>query len=316
MTNLKVDERDLQVGALGGRRGVPAARARVSVWPPVRRRLCRLLVPRSIRTSARGSAASRISRRRRWPTSSPSTSATTGPTTRPSSSPATSIRRSSTRGSTSTSARSRGRPSRCPGSTRASRRGPPIAASRSPDPQVPLPAVAFTWLAPPADSADAPALQVAAAVLAAGESSRLNQALVYRQRVATQAGFNADLRAGPGLLIAYAIAAGGKSTDGARQGAARRSHSPGEDAAERGRAGQGQDPAHHRGVQLAPDAARPRHRARRGGGAPRRPGTRQQRARRRCSASAPTTCSACCAATSSTRTRSRSTTARNRAAKR
>ena len=79
-------------------------------------------------------------------------------------------------------------------------------------PQVPLPAVALTWLAPPVTSGDAPALQVAAAVLAAGESSRLNQALVYRQRVATQAGFNADLRAGPGLLVAYAIAAGGKTT--------------------------------------------------------------------------------------------------------
>jgi zinc protease len=78
-------------------------------------------------------------------------------------------------------------------------------------PQVPLPAVAITWLAPPTTSADAPALQVASAVLAAGESSRLNQALVYRQRIATQAGFNADLRVGPGLLIAYAIAAGGKS---------------------------------------------------------------------------------------------------------
>ncbi|HEY4957952.1 MAG TPA: pitrilysin family protein [Caldimonas sp.] len=78
-------------------------------------------------------------------------------------------------------------------------------------PQVPLPAVAFTWLAPPVTSADSPALQVAAAVLASGESSRLNQSLVYRQRVATQAGFNADLRAGPGLLIAYAIAAGAKS---------------------------------------------------------------------------------------------------------
>jgi len=69
----------------------------------------------------------------------------------------------------------------------------------------------LTWLAPPVTSADAPALQVAAAVLAAGDSSRLNQSLVYRQRVATQAGFNADLRVGPGLLIAYAIAAGGKS---------------------------------------------------------------------------------------------------------
>jgi zinc protease len=80
-------------------------------------------------------------------------------------------------------------------------------------PQVPLPAVGFTWLAPPLTSADAPALQVAAAVLAAGESSRLNQSLVYRQRVATEAGFNADLRVGPGLLIAYAIAAGNTSTD-------------------------------------------------------------------------------------------------------
>jgi zinc protease len=78
-------------------------------------------------------------------------------------------------------------------------------------PQVPLPAVAITWLAPPTTSADAPALQIAAAVLAAGESSRLNQALVYRQRIATQAGFSSDLRVGPGLLIAYAIAAGGKS---------------------------------------------------------------------------------------------------------
>ncbi|HEX4235648.1 MAG TPA: pitrilysin family protein [Caldimonas sp.] len=78
-------------------------------------------------------------------------------------------------------------------------------------PQVPLPAVAITWLAPPVTSTDAPALQVAAAVLAAGESSRLNQSLVYRQRIATSAGFSADLRVGPGLLIAYAIAAGGKS---------------------------------------------------------------------------------------------------------
>jgi len=78
-------------------------------------------------------------------------------------------------------------------------------------PQVPLPAVALTWLAPPVTSPDSPALQIAAAVLASGESSRLNQSLVYRQRIATQAGFSADLRVGPGLLVAYAIAAGGKS---------------------------------------------------------------------------------------------------------
>ena len=77
-------------------------------------------------------------------------------------------------------------------------------------PQVPLPAVALVWQAPPVTAADAAALKVAAGLLAAGESSRLHQSLVYRQRLAAQAGFEADLRAGPGLLVAYAIAAGGK----------------------------------------------------------------------------------------------------------
>jgi len=78
-------------------------------------------------------------------------------------------------------------------------------------PQVPLPAVALVWQAPPVTSADAPALRVAAAVLSAGESARLHQSLVYRQQVAAQAGFEADLRAGPSQLIAYAIASGGKA---------------------------------------------------------------------------------------------------------
>ena len=78
-------------------------------------------------------------------------------------------------------------------------------------PTVPLPAVATVWLAPPVTDLDAPALQVAAALLSAGDSSRLNQALVYRQQIATQASFSADLRAGPGLLFVTAIAAGGKT---------------------------------------------------------------------------------------------------------
>ncbi|MED5619430.1 M16 family metallopeptidase [Ideonella sp. BN130291] len=77
-------------------------------------------------------------------------------------------------------------------------------------PQVPLPAVALVWQAPPVTGPDTAALRVAAGLLSAGESSRLNQALVYRQRIAAQAGFEADLRAGPGLLTAYAMAAGGK----------------------------------------------------------------------------------------------------------
>ena len=90
---------------------------------------------------------------------------------------------------------------------------PPWPSDRSvavTGPQVPLPAVAVNWLAPTVTSPDAAALRIAAALLAGGESSRLNQSLVYRQQLAGQVGFEADLRAGPGLLSAYAIAASGK----------------------------------------------------------------------------------------------------------
>ena len=64
-----------------------------------------------------------------------------------------------------------------------------------------------------ADSPDAAALKVAAAILGNGESSRLNQALVYRAQIAQTASFGADMRVDPGLLIAYAVAAKGVSPD-------------------------------------------------------------------------------------------------------
>ncbi|KRE85919.1 peptidase [Rhodanobacter sp. Soil772] len=74
----------------------------------------------------------------------------------------------------------------------------------------PLPAVAITWLLPPAsDTADSIPLQVAAALLSQGDSSRLYQSLVYRHQVAQQAGADADGRVGPGLFTAYAILASG-----------------------------------------------------------------------------------------------------------
>jgi zinc protease len=74
----------------------------------------------------------------------------------------------------------------------------------------PLPAVAITWLLPPAsDAADSIPLQVAAALLSQGDSSRLYQSLVYRHQVAQQAGADADGRVGPGLFTAYAILASG-----------------------------------------------------------------------------------------------------------
>ncbi len=88
---------------------------------------------------------------------------------------------------------------------------PPWTADRrvlSAGSRVPLPAVALIWLAPSLRHPDAAALRVVAALLSAGESSRLNQALVYRRQLASQAGFDADLRVGPGLLVAYAIGAG------------------------------------------------------------------------------------------------------------
>lgn len=78
-------------------------------------------------------------------------------------------------------------------------------------PNVPLPAVALLWKAPAASHADAPALEMAQALLAAGESSRLNQALVYTAQSAQAAGFDADLYADGGMLAAYAIAASGQS---------------------------------------------------------------------------------------------------------
>lgn len=78
-------------------------------------------------------------------------------------------------------------------------------------PNVPLPAVALVWKGPPAGHPDAPALEVAQALLSAGESARLNQALVYSARSAQAAGFSADLYADAGMLAAYAIAASGQS---------------------------------------------------------------------------------------------------------
>ena len=74
----------------------------------------------------------------------------------------------------------------------------------------PLPAVAITWLIPPAaDSADIIPLQIAAALLSQGDSSRLYQSLVYRHEVAQQVGADVDGRVGPGLFTVDAILASG-----------------------------------------------------------------------------------------------------------
>ena len=81
----------------------------------------------------------------------------------------------------------------------------------------PLPALAITWLIPPAGDADVIPLQVAAALLSQGESSRLYQALVYRGQVAQDVGADVDARVGPGLFTAYAILASGHAPDEAER---------------------------------------------------------------------------------------------------
>jgi zinc protease len=80
-------------------------------------------------------------------------------------------------------------------------------------PNVPFPAVAITYLAPPSKSADVPALRIAETILASGESSRLYQEMVYKQQIAQEAGFTADIRVDRGLLYFYAIASEGKTPD-------------------------------------------------------------------------------------------------------
>lgn len=81
----------------------------------------------------------------------------------------------------------------------------------------PLPAMAMTWLIPPAKDADSIPLEVAAQLLAGGKSSRLYQSLVYKSQLAQSVGAFADTRVGPGLFTAYTILASGHTPEQARK---------------------------------------------------------------------------------------------------
>ncbi|MGH6956128.1 MAG: insulinase family protein, partial [Caulobacteraceae bacterium] len=87
------------------------------------------------------------------------------------------------------------------------RAGPRTLVGYGPD--VPLPAVAITWLAPKASSHDAAALDVLDAILTGGKSSRLYDRLVYGRQIAAQVFSSADLRQQLGLFYVGAIAAAG-----------------------------------------------------------------------------------------------------------
>jgi zinc protease len=82
---------------------------------------------------------------------------------------------------------------------------------------VPLPAVAFTYLLPPKSDPDIDALRVAEVILSGGESSRLYRSLVYEQQLAQEASAQADLREDASLFDFFAILASDKKPEDAER---------------------------------------------------------------------------------------------------
>ena len=78
---------------------------------------------------------------------------------------------------------------------------------------VPLPAIALTYLVPSEKHPDAEALQVAATILSQGESSRLYRALIYEQQVAQSAEAAADLREDQSMFYFHVVLASGKKPE-------------------------------------------------------------------------------------------------------
>ena len=84
------------------------------------------------------------------------------------------------------------------------------------DANVPLPALAVTYLGPAVTGEDAPALRVAEKILSGGESSRFYRKLIDGQQVAQTAEFSADLREDLGLLTIELVLASGVPLEKAR----------------------------------------------------------------------------------------------------
>jgi len=82
---------------------------------------------------------------------------------------------------------------------------------------VPLPAMALTYLTPSEKSPDAEPLQVAATILAQGESSRLYRSLIYEQQVAQSADATPDLREDASVFYFNLVLASGKKPEDVEQ---------------------------------------------------------------------------------------------------
>jgi zinc protease len=78
---------------------------------------------------------------------------------------------------------------------------------------VPLPAIAITYLTPSEKSPDSEALQVAATILGEGDSSRLYKSLIYDQQVAQSADAITDLREDAGVFYFNVVLASEKKPE-------------------------------------------------------------------------------------------------------
>ena len=81
------------------------------------------------------------------------------------------------------------------------------------EPNTPLPAVAISYPAPPGSDHDAAAMQVLDGIISTGDSSRLHDTLVYRDRIAAQASSFLDTKQGRGIFAVYAILAQGQAPE-------------------------------------------------------------------------------------------------------
>jgi zinc protease len=80
-----------------------------------------------------------------------------------------------------------------------------------------LPAVGFTFLTPRQADPDSYSLQVADAILSAGESSRLYNALVYTQQLAAEVNSGAEVREDVSLFVLTAVLSEGKKPEDAEK---------------------------------------------------------------------------------------------------
>ena len=80
-----------------------------------------------------------------------------------------------------------------------------------------LPAVGMTFLTPRQSDPDTDALRVADAILSAGESSRLYNALVYNQQLAAEVNSSAEAREDASLFVLTAVLSEGKKVEDAEK---------------------------------------------------------------------------------------------------